>query len=377
MLKGIRILDFTRLLPGPFATQILADLGAEVIKIEEPIKGDYIRKNYASTIDSNSIGFHAINRGKKSVSLNLKKQNDKIKLDKLISTSDVIIESFRPGVMTKLGLNPKELLIKYPKLIICSISGYGQTGSYRLRAGHDINYLANSGILSLSKKPSLPAVQIADLCGGAMPAALQIIAALYHREKTNKGNIIDVSMTDVSYSLSVIPQSIIKNTNYQISNGKYILNGAYPCYNVYRCKDGYISVGSLEPKFWKMLCLDILNAPNLVNKGMFMGKSGENIKKEVENIFMNKTCKEWKPIIAKSDCCVEIIPNNIKQVSNSKLIKERDLDIDIPIKHPNNSKVQTITVPKSPLNMLYGVEFQNKSGPSKIGQHNQDILSKL
>ena len=161
MLKGVRVLDLTRLLPGPFATQILADLGAEVIKIEEPISGDYIRKNVVTAIDGNSIGFHAINRGKKSVALNLKNQADKVKFDKLISTSDVIIESFRPGILNKLGFNPKKLLSKYPSLIICSISGYGQKGYLSQRAGHDINYLATAGILSLNEIPSLPPIQIA------------------------------------------------------------------------------------------------------------------------------------------------------------------------------------------------------------------------
>ena len=209
-----------------------------------------------------------------------------------------------------------------------------------------------------------------------MPAALQIIAALYHRQKTNQGNYIDVSMTDCSYSLGAMPQAIMKNSNYSVSNGKYILNGAVPCYNVYKCKDGFISVGSLEPKFWKKLCLEILKAPHLKNYGLMTGDAGDKIKKEVTKIFMRKTCKEWMPIIKASDACCEVIPNDIKQVSK-QLISERGLDIKVRIKNEKNNKTQTIFVPKSPLNMLYGVEFQTKGAPTKIGQHNDEILSKL
>lgn len=211
MLSGVRVLDLTRLLPGPFASQILADLGAEVIKIEQPIIGDYLRINTGLCIDGNSIAFHAVNRGKKSVTLNLKSASDKILFDTLLSTADVMMESFRPGVMKKLGFASSDLLKKYPSLIICSISGYGQSGPHHLRAGHDINYISRAGLLNLMKNPALPPVQIADICGGSWPAVFQIVACLYARTQNgNKGNIIDVSMTDCSYALGVIQQAMAK-----------------------------------------------------------------------------------------------------------------------------------------------------------------------
>eukprot|EP01084_Bolivina_argentea_P289251 496651_1 len=377
MLKGIRVLDFTRLLPGPYATQILADLGAEVIKIEEPISGDYTRNSTVRTVDGNSYGFHALNRGKKSVSLNLKKQSDKIKCDKLIATSDVVIESFRPGVMKKLGFDPKQLLQKYPSLIICSISGYGQTGPNHMRAGHDINYISKAGLTALMKTPTLPPAQIADICGGSFPAALQIIAALYYRQNNgNKGNIIDVSMTDCSYALGIYPQTMVQNTREKMSGGKFYLCGAVPCYNIYECKDGFISVGALEPKFWRSCCLEILNAKHLISKGLVMGKLCEKVKGQVTEIFKSKTCKEWEPIIAKSDCCVEVIPL-VENVQNDPQLIARDLNIKVNVRNKKKNKSQIITVPKSPLNMLYGVEFQNKPAPAKIGEHNDEILSKL
>lgn len=370
------MLDFTRLLPGPFATQILADLGAEVIKIEEPVMGDYIRRNALQTVDGNSIGFHAINRGKKSVALNLKEPADCAQLDKLIATADVVIESFRPGVMQKLGFAPKDLLSKYPSLIICSISGYGQSGSYKLRAGHDINYLAHAGLLGLNKRPQLPPAQIADLCGGAMPAALQVIAALYHRAKNgNRGNIIDVSMTDCSYALGVIPQAIAQNSSMAVSDGRYVLNGAVPCYNVYECADGFVAVGALEPKFWKRFCVEVMDAAHLVSKGLLMGEAAEPVKNEVTRILKTKTRAEWRTLLAKSDCCVEVVLS-AEEAGKSELIRARELDVEVEIEGKNGRR-QTIRVPKSPLNMLDGVRFQNAPGPSKIGQHNEEILSKL
>eukprot|EP01084_Bolivina_argentea_P289252 496652_1 len=373
MLKGIRVLDLTRLLPGPYATQILADLGAEVIKIEEPKKGDYMRFGDPRTScpDGTSITFHSINRGKKSVSLNLKTPSDKIKLDKLLATADVLIESFRPGVLKKLGFAPQDLLQKYPSLIICCISGYGQNGPKKLRAGHDINYISKAGLLGLSKHPSLPPAQIADLCGGAYPAALQIIASLYYRKVNgNKGNIIDVSMTDCSYALGVLPQTLVKNFNIPMSDGQFTLNGRFPCYNVYPCKDGYISVGANEAKFWKTFCLEILNAKHLISKQYVQNKQRDKVMQEITNIFMSKTCKEWEPIINGADCCVEIIPK-VESIQNDAQMIARDLDVEFRVKD------KVYTVPKSPLNMLRGVEFQNKPGPSRIGQHNEEILSKL
>eukprot|EP01084_Bolivina_argentea_P084394 152641_1 len=339
--------------------------------------GDYTRNSGNQCVDGNSYQFHAINRGKKSVSLNLKKASDKITCDKLISTADVVIESFRPGVMHKLGFAPKDLLKKYPSLIICSISGYGQTGPNHLRAGHDINYISKAGLIGLMKKPTLPPVQIGDLCGGSFPAALQIIAALYHRQNNgNKGNIIDVSMTDCSYALGVWPQVMTQNSNTTLSGGKFILCGALPCYSVYECKDGYISVGALEPKFWRACCVEILNAKHLITKGMMSGQKCDKVKQEVTNIFKTKTCEEWKPIIAKSDCCVEVVPS-VESVKDDPQLIARDLNVTVNVKNKKKGKSQTITVPKSPLNMLYGVAFQNKPAPTKIGQHNHDILSKL
>lgn len=187
------------------------------------------------------------------------------------------------------------------------------------------------------------------------------------------GNIIDVSMTDCSYALGVLPQSIIRNTDTALSNGRFVLNGAVPCYGVYPCKDGFISVGALEPKFWIRLC-KVLNAKKLSSKGLVRGKEAEAVKEEVTRIFMTKTCAEWKVLLDKSDCCTEVVPK-AEDVANLDLIKSRNLDVEVDVKAKGNE--QKITVPKTPLNMLHGVEFQRQPGPSKIGEHNHEILSKL
>jgi crotonobetainyl-CoA:carnitine CoA-transferase CaiB-like acyl-CoA transferase len=180
-LAGIRVLDLSRLLPGPFCTQLLVDLGAEVIKIEDPQGGDYIRYTPPLVDDGNSVYFHALNRGKKSVCLDLKNNDDREQFLKLVKSADVVVESFRPGVMAKLGIAPQKLLEVNPRVVVCSISGYSQTGSHALKAGHDINYLARAGALALMKRPGLLPVQVADIAGAALPAAFSIWAALVGR----------------------------------------------------------------------------------------------------------------------------------------------------------------------------------------------------
>ena len=193
-LAGIRVLDLTRLLPGPFCTQLLADLGADVIKIEDPAGGDYLRHTPPLADDGTSILFHALNRGKRSVTLNLKAESDRTQFLALCQDADVVVESFRPGVMARLGLGLEALHAVNPRLIVCAISGYGQSGPLRHRAGHDINYVARAGAFALMKRPTLLPVQVADLAGGAWPAAMQICAALVGRATSGVGAFIDVDM---------------------------------------------------------------------------------------------------------------------------------------------------------------------------------------
>ncbi|ETO10189.1 L-carnitine dehydratase/bile acid-inducible protein F [Reticulomyxa filosa] len=397
MLSNIRVLDLTRLLPGPFTTQLLADLGAEVIKIEEPGFGDYCRLAPTQCIDGTTSSFHSINRGKKSVTLDLKNKKDWTTFKKLLKTADVLIESFRPGVMENLKLNPEQLLQEFPSLIICRISGYGQTGHYCIHTNIEKGgrmkkkicqsqkmIFIRSGLLGLMEKPDLPPLPVADLCGGAYPAAFQIVSCLFGREKDplRKGNIIDVSMTDGCYALMPFPQSIVNNTpKHNISFGKYMLNGSVPCYQVYECKDknAYISLGCLEPKFWYQTC-DAIQCPHLKSKGLLaMDNGGDSVKAELTKIFKTKTSQEWREIFSKYDACVEIV-NLSEQVSaNDPQLKARNLDVPLTLvgKSKDGQTVQTqLKVPRTPLNMKHGVDIQTKPGP-KLGEHNQEILSKL
>jgi crotonobetainyl-CoA:carnitine CoA-transferase CaiB-like acyl-CoA transferase len=307
-LSGVRVLDLSRLLPGPYCTQLLVDLGAEVIKIEDPAGGDYVRYTPPLLEDGQSALFWLLNRGKKSVTLDLKSHADQGKFLGLCETADVVLESFRPGVMEKLGLSPRALLDRFPRLVIASISGYGQSGADRLRAGHDNNYLAKAGVLSLVKEPALLPVQIADIAGGALPAALHICAALVGRATTGHGAIIDVSMTHQSYGLATPALSNAAAPEHATKLGKaaHLLLGAVPCYSVYETADGHITVGSLEPKFWQGLC-DALALPDLRARGLDHGDAGDEVRRILTTAFRAKTNSEWTRFFADKDVCVEVV----------------------------------------------------------------------
>ncbi|GAA0481811.1 hypothetical protein GCM10008986_03180 [Salinibacillus aidingensis] len=239
-LKSIRVLDLTRLLPGPYCTMLLADFGAEVIKVEDPMMGDYARA-YEPKIDEKSAFFHSLNRNKKSICLNLKSPEEKQYFLRLVEETDIVVESFRPGVMEKLGLDYQTLRDINPGLIYCSITGYGQTGPYRDKPGHDINYISYAGLLNLmgerDGKPVVPAAQIADIGGGALPAAIGILLALIERGKSGRGQFVDISMLDGVLSwLQILLPGYLTN-HIEPERGKQTLSGALACYEVYQTKD--------------------------------------------------------------------------------------------------------------------------------------------
>lgn len=249
LLRGITVLDLTRLLPGPYCTQQLAQLGATVIKIEEPNGGDYAR-SLAPAL------FEAVNQGKQSITLDLRQTGDVEHFKKLVADADVVIESFRPGVMKKLGCDYNALSQINPKLVYAAITGYGQTGPYKDRAGHDMNYLATAGVLdqigSANAAPSLSNVQIADLAGGAMNAAIGILAAVIGAKESGQGSMVDVSMTDGALAMNTVALASINQNGKAPKRGADMLSGALPNYSVYRCRDGkYLAVGALEPQFFK------------------------------------------------------------------------------------------------------------------------------
>src|SRR5687768_4309328 len=252
-LRGIRVLDLSRLLPGPFLTMVLADMGADVVKIEDPKLGDYLRA-FPPGKGGMSGRFLAINRGKRSLALDLKSAPARDAFLKMVDMADVVVESFRPGVMDKLGIGYAELAARNPKIIVCSISGFGQTGPYALRAGHDLNYIALAGVLGMTGPaggpPQMPGVQIADLAGGALWGATAILGALVGRDRNGKGAHLDISMTEGSLALLAAELGNFF-CGAKPTRGTEMLNGAAACYGVYRTKDDrYLAVGALEPKFW-------------------------------------------------------------------------------------------------------------------------------
>jgi alpha-methylacyl-CoA racemase len=250
LLAGVRVLDLSRLLPGPFCSLYLVQLGAEVIKIEEPGTGDYAR-------ESKEL-FAQVNRGKKSVTLDLRQAGDVAAFKRLVATADVVLESFRPGVMDRLGCGYEELRKINPRLVYAALTGYGQTGPYRDRAGHDLNYLAIAGVLeqfgNAGGPPQQLNLQVADLAGGALTCAIGILAALLGARASGAGTFVDASMTDGSAAMQVIALASLREFGRTPRRGGDVLSGALPNYAVYKCRDGrYLAVGALEPKFLRRL----------------------------------------------------------------------------------------------------------------------------
>jgi crotonobetainyl-CoA:carnitine CoA-transferase CaiB-like acyl-CoA transferase len=306
-LEGIRVLDLSRMLPGPYCSMMLADLGAEVIKIEEPKIGDPTRRS-PPMIDGQSAPFAQINRNKKSIAIDLKQAAGRDIFLKLASTADCVLEQFRPGVVDRLGINYAAVTGVNPRIVYCSLTGFGQDGPHRDRSGHDLNYLALSGVLGLTTdehgKPVIPGVQVADLAGG-MIAGFAILAALLARERTGRGQYVDVSMFDVMLSMLPIPAAHHFAGSTIPVGGKYVLSGAYPFYNVYETGDGkFMTLGALEPKFWANFCRKV-EREDLAARQFDSGERRENLFEEVRAIFKSRTQAEWVELMLDADCCCE------------------------------------------------------------------------
>lgn len=310
-LAGLKVLDLSRLLPGPYATLVLADLGATVDKLEEPGSGDYTRHSPPVKDDTSAL-FLGLNRNKRSIGVDLKSPEGVQVLKQLVKHYDVLVESFRPGVLDRLGVGYETLSKENPRLIFCSISGYGNTGPDRLKAGHDLNYIARSGALSYGGveggAPAMPGVQMADIGGGSLFAIIGILAALQERHTTGKGRFVDVSMTDGSLAflhMHLAARMLMGPEGTPLARGREALNGGYPCYGVYKTKDDrYLAVGSLEPKFFAGVCAAI-ERPELLSGAYDTGEQGKQIRAELEKVFASRTQAEWVAVFKPLDLCVE------------------------------------------------------------------------
>jgi alpha-methylacyl-CoA racemase len=371
-LAGLKVLDLSRLLPGPYATLVLADLGATVDKVEDPEGGDYIRQ-MPPLRDEESALFYAVNRNKRSLTLNLKSPEGRDALRRLVRGYDVLVESFRPGVMDKLGVGEATLRAENPRLIYCAISGYGQTGPDRLKAGHDINYVARAGVLgyggTAGGAPAFPGVQIGDIGGGSLFALVGILAALHERERTGKGRLVDVSMTEGSMAflhLHLAARLIMGEQGAPLRRGREPLNGGYACYGLYRTKDDrWLAVGSLEPKFFSGLC-ERLGRRDLFSEGYDLGEAGERVKAELARVFAEQPLAYWQERLAGSDLCIEPVLEGDEVLADPQ---HRARGLFVEADDPQRGRKVTHLL--TPLRMG---ETPLRPPPA-LGQHSREILA--
>ena len=305
-LEGLLVLDFTTLLPGPLATLMLAEAGAEVLKIEKPDGEDM--RHFPPAFGGESATFALLNRGKKSLVADLKRQADREKLIPLIERADILVEQFRPGVMARLGLGYDDVRKINPKLIYCSISGYGQSGPRRDEAGHDINYIGNTGVLDLqpgpAEAPVVPPMLAADIAGGSFPAVINILLALRARDRSGQGCHLDIAMTDAMFTFAWYALALGAATGTFPKAGELPLVGASPRYRLYPTKDAkLIACGALEQKFWNAFCRAIGLPPELANDLRDPAATLATVAK----LIAMRTSDEWRPILAAADCCATIV----------------------------------------------------------------------
>ena len=307
-LDGIHVIDLSLLLPGPLATQILRNLGARVTKVEPPAPGDYMAL-WPPMAGDISATYAAVNRGKQVVTLNLKEAADRERFYQLVREADVLVEGFRPGVIDKLQIGYTKLSELNPRLVLCSISGYGQTGPFAGRAGHDLNYQALAGVLSIAggdgASPANPRLQIADTAAGSYAAAMLIMAALLERQRTGRGRHVDVSMSEQLLPLMTTLYAAADAHGRDPRRDGELLSGGAPCYKVFRTQDGhYVTVRALEPKFWKTV-VEKLGLPQLAGAAFHGGEGAEETAAKLAEVFANKTRAEWIEAFGDSDACFE------------------------------------------------------------------------
>jgi len=305
-LSGILVLDFTTLLPGPLATLMLAEAGAEVIKVEQP--GGENARYFPPIVDGDSAAFVMLNRGKTSMELDLKNETDRAKVIPLIKRADILLEQFRPGVMPRLGLGYEEARALNPRLIYCSISGYGQSGPRVNEAGHDINYIGNTGLLDLQPgppdRPVVPPMLAADIAGGSFPAVINILLALRARDQSGQGCRIDIAMTDAMFTFTWAALAIGAATGRFPKSGEMWLVGGSPRYQIYPTKDGkLVACGALEQKFW----ISFVNAISLPTQFSDDTRDPKATRDAVAQLIAARDSEEWRPIFAAADCCATIV----------------------------------------------------------------------
>ena len=352
---------------------LLADLGADVLKIEEPGKGDYIRWT-PPIVGEFSASHIALNRNKRSMTLNLKTDQGKDIFSRLAARVDVVIESFRPGVMERLGVGWEALRARNERLVYCAISGYGQTGPRSQVAGHDVNYIGYAGVLGINgeegRRPVIPGVQIGDLAGGGMAAAIAILAALHKRDATGVGDFCDISMADGALSWLTIHAAEFTAGGDDPQREAMHLSGKYPCYRVYPAADGYLSVGALEPQFWSALCAAI-ERPDLASDAFAMGDRRNEVIAELEALFVTRSRAEWMERFEGLDVCVGPV-NSFSETFGDEQFAARDMVFEAEV-----PGVGEWTHIGNPLKLSSVESSEMRLPPPRMGEHTDDVLAGL
>ena len=376
-LDGVSVLDLSRLLPGGFCSLMLADFGADVLKVEDTGLGDYVRwatPYYEGVEDSaKSALFLALNRGKRSIRLNLKTEPGREVLLRAVRDADVVLESFRPGVLDRLGVGYEAMREVNPAIVYCAITGYGQDGPLRERSGHDMNYLGLIGLLGLTGDAGAPPVQaagqIADLGGGALMAAFGILAALRERDRSGEGQLVDVSMADGALSWLGMVAARYLAEDVVPRRGELELAGALVCYRPYECADGWITLGALEPKFWQAWCRGV-GREDLVEQQF--ARAGSEAHREVAAIFHARTREEWRAFASEHDCCLEPVLD-LDEALESELVRAREMVVELD--QPGAQRpVRLLGVPVK-LSRTPG-DANRAPGPG-LGEHTREVLAAL
>lgn len=371
MLSDVKVLDFSTLLPGPYASMMLADLGAQVLRIEAPDRVDLVRE-MAPLFGGTSAAHQYLNRSKHSIALDLKKPEAIELVHQLVAEQDIVLEQFRPGVMDRLGLGYDQLKAINPRLIYCAITGYGQTGPYRDRAGHDLNYLSLAGVASYSRRADSPPVplgiQVADVAGGSLHAVTGILAALHHRSRTGEGQFVDISMTDAAFALNGMSGAGCLAGDVEPKPEGELLNGG-TFYDYYETRDGrYFSVGSLEPKFFGAL-FDLIGQPELKQLADFPAAQGQ-LKESLASVFRQKTFAEWQAIFAAEDICVEPVLT-LREAAQHPQLQARRMVVDV--QHPTKGMQKQIGCPIK--FSAYEPDYRETGGA--VGAQGYTVLSAL
>ena len=374
-LADVRVLDLTRLLPGGFCSLLLADLGAEVLKVEDTGMGDYVRwappyygEEEQGELGTRSALFLALNRGKRSIRVNLKTQEGASALLRLAEGYDVVLDGFRPGVLDRLGVGYEALRERNPAIVFCAITGYGQTGPNLQRSGHDLNYLGLIGLLGLTGEPGgrpiQSAGQIADIGGGGLMAAFGVLAALHERQRSGEGQLVDVSMADGALSWLAMNAAQYLCDGRVPRRGEEQLNGGFLCYYPYQAADGWVTCGALEPKFWAAFCNGV-GRPELIERQF--EPPGSDAWRAVAEIFRSRSREQWRAFADQHDCCIEPVLD-LDEALDSELVRQREMVVEM-----EQPEVGPVRLLGAPVKLSRTPARADRPAPA-FGEHTDEVL---